>query len=243
MPQYQLLLPRDMLSSSAGGCQLRNSLHLSAVDREYLLYFPNTALVTCFGKPWKWAILRYLYSRLAAESSVVMRLILAISASELEGRKSMDPECPRWSVKCRPEAGVAHYSAALFQFRTELELSAKGPQSQQKLEEIITAFLFMVIYESQFGTDWSGIHAHLSGAYAYLRSFGAMANGQSQSGVEPSVLSKWLMLFLMSAAISVLRAWNAHSANKLAAGTMTRSIPPATSLRANLGITEGMKAF
>lgn len=186
-----------MLGPAAGTCQLRNSLHLSIADREFLVYFPSSTLITCFGKPWKWAILRYLYSRVASESSVVMRLILAISASEVEGRKDMDPDNFAWSTPCRRGTGMAHYSTALFEFRQELEELAHCPPSQRRLDGVIAAFVFMVVYEAHFGAGWSAMGAHISGAYAFLKACGVLNNENSEATAELSVVGKWLLMFLM----------------------------------------------
>ena len=193
--QYRLVLPRDFIGLS--GQQLRNSLQLSNIDGEYLAYFPNTVLVTWVGKPWKWGFLRYLYSQVAAESSIVMRLILALSASEIEGRRLQDPERIRWSVPCRLGTGVAHYSTALREFRTELEHLRGRSMTQEKLDEIITSFFFMISYEFHFGRDWSGLTAHLLGFAAFLRDCGLWVDLSSSASTRLSAQSKNLLLYIM----------------------------------------------
>jgi hypothetical protein len=191
-----VLLPRDAFGLSTSQ-QLRNSLRLSSMDREYLVYFPNTIVVAWVGKPWKWGLLRYLYSSVASESPVVMRLMLALSASELETRRSMDPDRIRWSLPCQPGTGVAHYSAALREFRSELERSRRQPLSQEKLDEIIAAFFFLISYEHHFGGGWSGLNTHLSGMYAFLKSCGVLGDLSSEPEVDMAVSSKNLLLYIM----------------------------------------------
>lgn len=193
--QHRLVLPRDLLGLS--GQQLRNSLQLSSIDGEYLAYFPNTVLVTWVGKPWKWGFLRYLYSQVASDSPIVMRLILALSASEIEGRRSQDPERIRWSVPSRAGTGVAHYSTALREFRTELEKLRGQLLTQEKLDEIITSFFFMISYEFHFGGDWSGLTAHLLGFAAFLKGCGLWVDLSSAASTKLSAQSKNLLLYIM----------------------------------------------
>lgn len=186
-----------MFVPADGACQLRNSLQLSLADREYLVYFPNTSLVTLIGKPWKWGTLRYLYGRVASESSIVMRLILAISASEVEGRRDLDPENFKFPAPCRRGTGLAHYSAALLEFRNELAHFARGPPSQSRMDGVIAAFVLMVVYEGHFGSGWSAMRSHISGAYAFLKARGVLLSNNSKVDTELSVLSKWLLMSLM----------------------------------------------
>ncbi|KAL2214567.1 hypothetical protein CC79DRAFT_1283815, partial [Sarocladium strictum] len=170
LQKQRTLLPRDLFGFS-GSQQLANSLHLSPIDRDYLAYFPQCSVVRWVGKPWEWGFLRHLYSNFASQSSMVMRMILAVSASELENRRSTDPSLSvTTTVWGNPRAGVAHYSAALREFGGLLARCRDEKQlpSQSVVDEIVTAMFFMVTYEHLFCGEQTGLAAHLSGVHAFL---------------------------------------------------------------------------
>jgi len=181
--------------------QLGNSLHLTVMDREYLMYFPQSTLVKWIGKPWQWAFLRHLYSDVAARSPVVMRLILANAASELEGRKLTDPELAGLAVSKTRGMGAAHYGAALREFSAMLHqcLDQKLPLARSTIDEIAASFFFMISYEHHFGGDDSGLAAHLSGVQAFLETCGVFSRQTSELRGDVSEMAKNLMLYIMCA--------------------------------------------
>ena len=98
---------------------LPNSRLLSSSEREYFAFFPHTSMVRWLGKPWQWASLHYVYSHIAPHSSVVTSMILAISATELEGIRHMERLRSEQLASHDPwpgEAGTVHYQSALRDF-------------------------------------------------------------------------------------------------------------------------------
>lgn len=184
---------------SPAGYQLGNSLHLTVMDREYLTYFPQSTLVKWVGKPWQWAFLRHLYSSVASRSSVVMRLILANAASELEGRKTTDPALAGLVVSKTRGAGAAHYGAALREFSDMLQqsLSCKLPLTWAEIDEIAASFFFMVSYERHFGGAESGLATHLAGVQAFLEASGIFSRQTGDLKGDISEMAKNLLLYIM----------------------------------------------
>ncbi|RAO68529.1 uncharacterized protein BHQ10_004541 [Talaromyces amestolkiae] len=180
---------------------------LSAQDREYLAFFPHTSLVQWFGKPWKWASLNYLHSKIAPHSVVVMRMVLAIAAAELESiryaqQTQSSGEPPRQRDHERWVAGTHHYRIALRGFQSLLVKSR--PLSEQEFDEILAAFLLMAIYELHFSADTAGLQVHISGIYTFLRVRGVTFQGTWQQGSNLPVLSQQLLLFIMYIHISII---------------------------------------
>lgn len=203
----RLLLPRDMFGFSANN-ELSNSLHLTVMDREYLMYFPRSTLVKWVGKPWQWAFLRHLYGDVASRSPVVMRLILANAASELEGRKATDPELAGLAVSKTRGTGAAHYGAALREFGAMLEqcLEQKRPLTKSAIDEIVASFFFMISYERHFEGRDSGLAAHLSGVQAFLETCGVFSRQTGELKGDVSEMAKNLLLFIMWAILYQLKS-------------------------------------
>ncbi|KAL6228667.1 major facilitator superfamily domain-containing protein [Aspergillus navahoensis] len=183
--RYLPLLPRGLSSPPT-------SLSLSDQDREYLAFFPHSSLVQWIGKPWRWASLNYLHSKIAPHSPVIMKMILAIAATELEGlrcaaHRGLQQGGQVWEV------GAGHYRSALREFHSLL--GRPLPYSKLQVNEILAAFLLMVVYEYYFSPNTVGLVMHLRGIYTFLRSCGVTF--QQQQGPTLPELSQQLLLFVM----------------------------------------------
>jgi hypothetical protein len=205
---HRMLLPRDAFGLSAGQ-QLANSLQLSSMDRDYLTYFPQCSVVRWAGKPWKWGFLRHLYSNFASQSSTAMRMILAVSASELENRRSTDPNLSNSCMPVNARAGIAHYGAALGEFSGILAQcrDRKRLPTQTMVDEVIIALFFMVTYEMLFCDRQSGLAAHLSGVHAFLETCGVFVGQTVELGPNFSNVSKNILLYIMCVFILTRRSY------------------------------------
>jgi hypothetical protein len=178
--------------------ELGNSLRLSSEDRDYLVYFPGSAMARWVGKPWKWGFIRYLYTHVASKSSILMRLILALSASELEGRKLSDPSLSGLAVSSTTGAGAAYYGMALREFGTTLsQHRTHGVLGRALIDEVIASFFFMILYERNYGDDHRDLVTHLSGIQAFLETCGVMSRGSVELQGDVSELAKNLLLFIL----------------------------------------------
>ncbi|KAL4782145.1 Rh-like protein/ammonium transporter [Aspergillus varians] len=143
-----------------------NSLMLSDQDQKYFQYFPSSSLVFYYIKSWPWSSFSYLYQGPATSNKVIMRMILALSASDMHrnGLVVRSPGRPTADDHAR-----YHYGLAVKEFRQLLE-TRKGPISQSELEMIFATMFLMISYEWQFGQSVHGLHLHLRGVRSLLES-------------------------------------------------------------------------
>lgn len=83
---------------------------LSTQDKADLEYFPVSTVVFQFGKAYKWSNLYHLHQRKASNASLLMRAILALSASE---RHRMNASKDLTTLTQAEDPGLYHYSLAL----------------------------------------------------------------------------------------------------------------------------------
>ncbi|KAJ5710610.1 hypothetical protein N7488_004766 [Penicillium malachiteum] len=159
------------------------------MDQEYLAFVPRTMLVHILGKSWKWGSARYLHCHVAQDSPIVMMMLLAISANELESRQIAEGSKLR-----RVNTGVNYYRAALQRFSATL--NNQEYQSERGYNEIFAVFFLMLYYEKQFGTDLGGLRAHLRGVHAFLKT--NCSTGSTMQGLldRLPILSKQLLLYI-----------------------------------------------
>ncbi|KAJ5772565.1 hypothetical protein N7520_003094 [Penicillium odoratum] len=143
-----------------------NSLTLTEHDQKYFQYFPSSSIVHYYMKGWDWSSLGYLYQGPAATNKVIMRMILALSASDMY-RHGLAVRSPG-----RPTAedhGRFHYSLAVKEFRQLLE-TPRRQVSVAELEIIFATMFLMVVYEWQFGNSVRHLQLHLHGVRSLLES-------------------------------------------------------------------------
>ncbi|RAL05387.1 Zn(II)2Cys6 transcription factor [Aspergillus ibericus CBS 121593] len=146
------------------GLTCANSLVLTEHDQKYFQYFPSSSVVFYYMKNWQWSSFRYLYEGPATTSKVIMRMILALSASDMH-RNGLVVRSPG-----RPTAedhGRYHYGMAVKEFRQLLE-TPKPQVSFMELEMIFATMFLMVAYEWQFGHCVRHLHLHLQGVRSLL---------------------------------------------------------------------------
>ncbi|KAK6814427.1 hypothetical protein RU639_009537 [Aspergillus parasiticus] len=206
---YHPLRPRNIDASMHFiSLSLPDSHCLSSSEREYFAFFPHTSMVRWLGKPWQWASLHYVYSHIAPHSSVVTRMILAISATELEGirhaerlRSDQIASHDQWPG----EAGTSHYQSALREFQLILS-NSQGCLSPHEVDEISTAFFLMVTYEYLFGQDSAAVEVHIQGIYTFLKAHDLVPRlGETGQRVKLPVLTQQLLLFVMYANLTICK--------------------------------------
>lgn len=142
------------LSFAETDLQCANSLVLTPQDRHLLAFFPSTTIFLYydFGAH---SSLRYLAERLSRSSSIVMSMVLAISAGELQKRGDY-----RWT------SSLSHYNVALKQLNNCV---AQG-SGLQNVEDPIAAIFLMMNYELRFFGAHSveRMKAHLGGLWALI---------------------------------------------------------------------------
>ena len=151
-----------------GGSEIAcaNSLTLTEYDQKYFQYFPSSSIVHYYMKGWNWSSLGYLYRGPAASNKVIMRMIMALSASDMH-RHGLAVRSPG-----RPTAedhGRYHYSLAVKEFRQLLE-TPRRQVSVAELEIIFATMFLMVTYEWQFGHSVRHLQLHLHGVRSLLES-------------------------------------------------------------------------
>lgn len=142
-----------------------NSLVLSEHDQKYFQYFPSSSLVFYYMKSWQWSSFCYLYQGPAATNKIIMRMILALSASDMH-RNGLIARTPG-----RPTAedhGRYHYGLAVKEFRQSLV--SPRQVSPAELEAIFATMFLMVTYEWQYGHSVRHLELHLQGVKSLLES-------------------------------------------------------------------------
>lgn len=143
-----------------------NSLTLTEHDQKYFQYFPSSSIIYYYMKGWHWSSFYYLYHGPAATNKVIMRMILAMAASDMH-RQGLVVRSPG-----RPTAedhGRYHYSLAVKEFRQLLETPRRSV-SVEELEIIFATMFLMITYEWQFGHSVRHLQLHLHGVRSLLES-------------------------------------------------------------------------
>ncbi|KAF7596895.1 hypothetical protein BBP40_011940 [Aspergillus hancockii] len=159
--------PPPPLYSSLSGTDFAcaNSLVLSDHDQKYFQYFPSSSVVFYYMKSWQWSSFCYLYQGPAVTNKVIMRMILALSASDMH-RNGLMVRSPG-----RPTAedhGRYHYGLAVKEFRQSL-VSPRSV-SPAELETILATMFLMITYEWQYGHCVRHLQLHLQGVKSLLAS-------------------------------------------------------------------------
>ncbi|KAI2673681.1 transcriptional regulator family: Fungal Specific TF [Penicillium roqueforti] len=134
-----------------------NSLTLTSLDQQYFQYFPSSSLVFYYMKRWNWSGLCHLYEGPAASNRVIMRMILALSASDMH-RNGL--------LMRSQDHGQYHYSQAVKEFRQLLETPRQV--SLEDVETVFATVFLMIAWEWQFGHSVRHLQFHLQGVRSLL---------------------------------------------------------------------------
>ena len=141
-----------------------NSLVLSKQDQNYFQYFPSSSIVFYYMKAWQWSSFCYLYQGPATTSKVIMRMILALAASDMP-RNGFEAQSPGRATA--EDHARHHYGLAVKEFRQMLE-TPRRHVSHIELEMIFVTMFLMIMYEWQFGTHVRHLQLHLQGVRSLL---------------------------------------------------------------------------
>ena len=157
-----------------------NSLLLSPHDRRCLEYYPSSTMVVGYLKPWRWSNLSYLYEKTAASDPILMRMILAISASEMH--RNTNPSTS--TITCDShDVGLHHYNLAVREL-SGLLAQKDDFDANRRMERLLATLLFMVDYEVKFGYSRHHLRLHLEGVRSLLKSYeNSLLNSQRRQAI------------------------------------------------------------
>ncbi|KAH8655349.1 hypothetical protein BX600DRAFT_469508 [Xylariales sp. PMI_506] len=176
---------------------LPNSLVLSDQETLYLAYFPQTAFMRGWGKSLKWTPLYHLYNGMMSHSTVLMRAILAVSASEFEQTRSRQLTGLQAIYQAPQKFGVGlyHYKMALRDFQGFF--NSPICMSDAKITECFVIFFFMVVYELSSGQGASGAAVHFRGVYSLIMTLGSLSGNHNDPWMDLPLTSQDILLFIM----------------------------------------------
>ncbi|KFY11016.1 hypothetical protein V492_04731 [Pseudogymnoascus sp. VKM F-4246] len=178
-PSIRNTSPSISLSLSTDHIPCANSLLLSPRDRRCLEYFPSCTMGSTYLKPWRWSNLSYIYQHTAANDAIVMRMILAMSGSDMYRLK-------KGGCADTEDIGLHHYNLAVRDLSMVLGKDHTD-DPKQRLERLLAALLFMVDYEVRFGYSRHHLHLHLEGARSLYASFEKSIMDSESSGIVSTV--------------------------------------------------------
>lgn len=171
------------LSSSEITCA--NSLTLTASDQTYFRYFPSSSVVFYFMKPWEWSSFGFLYQGPAATNKLIMRMIMAISASDMHRRGLIPNSAGQGRYK---NPGWYHYEVAVQEFRQYLEGHGtsndmqKGQATELEFEIIFCTMFLMIVYEWYYGNSVKDLQLHLQGVRCLLKTHSMIFTTKGMTG-------------------------------------------------------------
>ncbi|KAI5922424.1 hypothetical protein F4810DRAFT_263659 [Camillea tinctor] len=179
---------------SSPDIQCPNSVLLARYDQIFLEYFPSST-VYYLHAPRRWGPLQYLCEVTALSSSMIMRMMLAISASEMQQRGL----CTALQGS-RQDFGLYHYTAALKELQdyvTVGEIRRDG-----SIDEVLATIFLMIQYGLQSAPLLSHVKAHFSGIRSLVTSYVGSLNqsskkGRSKTSISLPPLSSRLLLWIL----------------------------------------------
>jgi hypothetical protein len=151
-----------------------NALTMTAADQIYFRYFPSSSVVFYYMKSWEWSSLGFLYKGPAAANKIIMRMMLAIAASDMHRQGYFSSAAEKESTKRRAQY---HYELAVQEFRQYLEEHGSANTGLGKPErvlesgsEMIFSIMFLMItYEWYFGHSVKHFQMHIEGVRCLLK--------------------------------------------------------------------------
>ncbi|KAI1490750.1 hypothetical protein F5X96DRAFT_634543 [Biscogniauxia mediterranea] len=181
-----------------------NSVLPARHDQIFLEYFPASTVYYLYASR-RWGPLQYLCEVTALSSSMIMRMILAISASEMQRRGL----CTTLQGS-RQDFGLYHYTAALKELQ-ECVSTVREIRHGGGIDEIVATVFLMIQYGLQSASLLSHVKAHFSGirslVTSYVRSLNQPGKKQRRKATIslPPLSSRLLLWILYTDAAS---AWD-----------------------------------
>lgn len=179
----------NAMSLSSPEITCANSLTLTVSDQNYFRYFPSSSVVFYYMKPWEWSSFGFLYQGPAATNKLIMRMILAIAASDMH-RRGLIPNSVGKDASKNP--GRYHYEAAVQEFRQYLEEHAATGEmhgdlvAESECEIIFCIMFLMIMYEWYYGHSVKDLQLHLQGVRCLLKAHPKMF---TMKGMADAILS------------------------------------------------------
>ena len=145
------------------------------------------------GKSYEWSNFRHLCQKTGASDSMVMRSILALSASELHRLGKDNHEL---ALTKNRDPGLSHYGLALQELLVVLS-DLKNPK--YSLESVLGALYLLICYEAKFGVSVFNLKLHIEGVRSYIESQLAtiIKQGTSSDRIGKSPLTPYCAQLLL----------------------------------------------
>ncbi|KAI8653807.1 Zn(2)-C6 fungal-type domain-containing protein [Fusarium sp. Ph1] len=198
-PENNNQQPQSTLS--ANHAPLANSLQLSADDEAAFLYIPESMMVLCYGKLWKWSCFSYIYTHIASQYSGVMRSLIAVASMELRAHQVLQAQESDNSTKSLEAAhhlgaaAAAHYSLALQDLSSLLHLICHSEGRDDDINALFTMWFLILRYEAYDSESTGASLVHLEGIRSFLRPY--LDGDEYGDGKRLPYLSQTMLLYTL----------------------------------------------
>ncbi|KAJ4328950.1 hypothetical protein N0V84_000520 [Fusarium piperis] len=174
-PEKDNRQPQSSLSSNHA--PLAISLQLSADDEAAFLYIPDSMMVLCYGKLWKWSCFSYVYTHIASQYSGVMRSLIAIASMELRAQQVLQAQGGDDSTNSLDAAhrlgaaAAVHYSLALQDLSSLLHHICHSEGRDGDINALFTMWYLILRYEAYDSESTAASLVHLDGIRSFLRPY------------------------------------------------------------------------
>ncbi|KAH8691600.1 hypothetical protein BGW36DRAFT_304717 [Talaromyces proteolyticus] len=167
LPQYNLYA--TTLTNPEISCA--NALTLTVADQNYFRFFPSSSVVFYYMKPWEWSSFGFIYQGPAAANKLIMRMILALAASDMHRRGLISDVASHEAAR---NHGRYHYELAVRDLREYLEHgtsneTGEGGASESEFEMIFCTMFLMISFEWHYGHSVKHLQLHLQGVRCLLK--------------------------------------------------------------------------
>ncbi|KAJ3510427.1 hypothetical protein NM208_g15530 [Fusarium decemcellulare] len=180
---------------------LANSLQLSIDDQQAFLYIPESLLVLCYGKLWKWSCFSYIYTNIASQYSGVMRSFIAIASMELRSREllaireSNDSARSLEQSRRMTASAAVHYSLALKDLSTLLDHICNSEGQSNDIDALFTMWFLILRYEAYDSESTAASRVHLDGIRSFLKPY--IQADKYGSGKKLPYVSQTMLLYTL----------------------------------------------
>ncbi|RTE82377.1 hypothetical protein BHE90_003045 [Fusarium euwallaceae] len=180
---------------------LANSLQLSADDEAAFLYIPESMMVLCYGKLWKWSCFSYIYTHIANQYPGVMRSLIAVASMELRARQVLQAQGGDDSTDALEAAhrlgatAAVHYSLALQDLSSLLHHICHSEGRDNDINALFTMWFLILRYEAYDSESTAASLVHLDGIRSFLRPY--LDGDEYVDGKGLPYLSQTMLLYTL----------------------------------------------
>lgn len=188
-------------SLSLNHAPLSKSLQLSADDEAAFLYIPDSIMVLCYGKLWKWSCFSYIYTHIASQYSGVLRSLIAIASMELRAQQVLRAQGGGDSAGALDAAhrlgaaAAAHYSLALQDLSSLLHHICHSEERDDDINALFTMWYLILRYEAYDSESTAASLVHLDGIRSFLRPY--LDGDEYVDGKRLPYLSQTMLLYTL----------------------------------------------